>query len=118
MHANRRRACALALSGAVLTGCATPDVAMDNWTYSGTDEALRAPPRVPRGDLSGAAWIQALRENEARWFQERENLIQEAKDSCARETGASKTPDYWTGYSRTFKDCMRARGWSVGRSPL
>lgn len=108
----------VALSAALLVGCGTPYVPMDNWTYSGTDEALRAPPRIPRGDLSASAWIEAMNASKARWFQERGEIIERAKDSCARDTGSSKTPGYWMGYSSTFKACMAARGWSVGRSPL
>lgn len=118
MQATGRQAGALLLTGVLAGGCGTPDVLADHWTYRGNDEALRAPPRVPRGDLSGSEWIQALRENEARWFQMRGEVIEQAKDDCARATGASKTPNDWTGYSAAFKQCMAARGWIVGRSPL
>lgn len=106
------------LSSVFLVGCGTPYVPMDNWTYSGKSEELRAPPAVPRGNLSGSDWIQAMNESKAKWFQERAEVIERAKDSCANETGASKTPNYWTGYARSFKACMLARGWTEGRSPL
>jgi hypothetical protein len=108
----------LTLAAVVLVGCATTYVPADHWTYRGTDEALRTPPRIPRGELSGSAWIEAMRASEALWWQERQVQIDHAKDNCARETGASKTPDYWFGYSRVFKVCMEARGWIEGRSPL
>lgn len=45
----------LALTVACLSGCETTHVAQEHWTYSGRDEALRAPPRVPRGELSASA---------------------------------------------------------------
>ena len=59
-----------------------------------------------------------MRVSEAAWLEKREELIEQAKDACARETGESKTPGYWFGFGSAFKDCMKARGWSVGRSAL
>lgn len=107
-----------ALFTALLVGCETTYVLTDEWTYRGKDEALRAPPRVPRGDLSDAAWAASRHQSETRWLQQREEAIERAKDNCARETGTSKTPGYWFGYSGSFKTCMAAYGWSVGGSPL
>jgi hypothetical protein len=118
MNPTSVRLSAATLSTVLLAGCGTPYVPMDNWTYSGTDEGLRAPPRVPRGNLSESAWIAVLAESKTRWFGERDAVIEQAKENCVRETGESKTPGYWFGYSGSFKACMAAKGWSVGRSPL
>jgi hypothetical protein len=109
---------ALALAAVVLGGCATSYVPADHWTYRGTDEALRSPPRVPRGELTGSEWIEALRASETLWWKERQVHIEHAKEGCARDTGESKTPGYWFGYSRAFKVCMEAHGWSEGRNPI
>ena len=108
----------LALAFVCLAGCETTAMSKDHWTYRGLDETLRAPPRVPRGELSSAAWMAKLRESEAAWWQEREKAIQLAKDACALETGESRTPGYWMGFGNAFRECMKARGWSAGRSPL
>ncbi len=101
-----------------LAGCETTAPIQDNWTYYGSDEALRMPPRIPRGELSSAAWMAKRQDSEAAWWQERERAIEQAKEACARETGESKIPGYWMGYGRAFSACMRARGWSPGRSPI
>lgn len=101
-----------------LWGCAAPAPGGDYWTYIGRDESRRVPPRVPRGELSVAAWAVQRQLTEAAWWQERELWIEQAKSACGRETGDSGTPDPWWGYSRAFKACMEGRGWSVGRSPL
>lgn len=108
----------LALLAALLGGCATTYTPADHWTYSGSDEALRSPPRIPRGERTASEWIAAMRTAEASWWQERQGHIARAKDSCARATGDSKTPGYWFGYSRAFTACMAARGWTEGRSPI
>ena len=118
MAAIDRHALATALTAICIVGCATTSMSTDHWTYSGRDEALRMPPRVPRGELSPSAWLARLKENEAAWWQQREALVESAKDSCARETGQSKTPGYWFGFGNAFEACMKARGWTVGRSPL
>jgi hypothetical protein len=102
----------------LLAGCGTTPMGTDHWTYSGTDEALRMPTRVPRGELSVAAWMAKRQIGEAEWWQEREALIERAKDACARETGESKVPGYWMGFGNAFTNCMKARGWSVGRGAL
>lgn len=111
---------ALALAGMFLAACGTTSTAptTENWTYVGTDEAIRFPPRVPRGDLSVSAWMASRQMSEAAWWEKREAIIEQAKAACARETGQSPTPGYWMGYSGAFKDCMNARGWSPGGSPL
>lgn len=108
----------IALIVMCLVGCGTTSATQDHWTYSGLDEALRAPSRVPRGELSTSAWMARRLESEANWLQEREAAIELAKDACARETGDSKTPGYWIGYGRAFKDCMKLRGWSEGGSAI
>lgn len=113
-----RKMPALALVLACVAGCETTHEVREHWTYSGRDESLRVPPRVPRGELSAAAWMAERQAREAVWWQERERIIEQAKDHCARETGESKVPGYWFGFSRAFTDCMRARGWTVGRSSL
>jgi hypothetical protein len=40
--------------------------------------------------------------------------VEAAKDACARETGESKTPGRWLGFSSAFMACMKARGWTPG----
>lgn len=107
-----------ALLTALLIGCGTTYVPQDAWTYSGNDESWRAPPRVPRGELSAAAWAAARYESENRWLQQRQEVIEGAKDTCARATATSKNPDYWFGYPRSFRVCMATQGWSVGGQPL
>ncbi len=109
---------ALALTVVSIVGCATTSMSTEHWTYSGVDEALRVPPRVPRGELSTAAWMATRQASEAAWWQKREEVIEQAKDACARETGDSKTPGDWFGFSTAFRNCMKARGWTVGRSPI
>ncbi len=118
MSATAKLSLALALLAATLVGCGTTYVPQDHWTYSGKDEAVRSPPRIPRGALTASAWVEAMRASTALWWQEREVHVQRAKDSCARETGESETPGYWFGYARAFKACMAASGWTEGRSPL
>ena len=121
VHDKSARQQILALFVMCIAGCATTSSTSERaeyWTYSGPDEALRVPPRVPRGDLSAGAWMIQMRVSEAAWLEKREELIEQAKDACARETGESKTPGYWFGFGSAFKDCMKARGWSVGRSAL
>lgn len=105
---------ALALALACLAGCETTHEIRERWTYSGRDESRRAPQRVPRGELSASAWMAERMAREAEWRQAREQIIERAKDDCARETGDSKVPGYWFGFSRAFTDCMHARGWTVG----
>jgi len=109
---------ALALAFACLAGCETTHEIREKWTYSGRDETLRAPPRVPRGQLSASAWTAERMAREAEWQQAREQVIERAKDDCARETGDSKVPGYWFGFSRAFTNCMHERGWTVGGNPL
>ena len=41
-----------------------------------------------------------------------------SKDACERETGDSKIPGFWLGYSRAFMRCMNARGWMTVGNPL
>jgi len=115
-----RKPCALALAAAFLAGCGTASSTptKENWTYFGPDQAIRYPPPVSRGDLSVSAWMASRQSSEAKWWEKREAIIEEAKASCARETGQSTTPDYWMGYGNAFKDCMKGRGWIPGRSPL
>lgn len=108
----------LVLAVVLLAGCQTTAPIKDNWTYSGSDEALRVPPRIPRGELSSAAWMAKRQASEAAWWQERERIIEQAKEACASETGESKIPGYWMGFGRAFRACMSARGWSPGRSPI
>ena len=112
---------AVALPALCFVGCATNSSTSEraeHWTYSGLDESLRVPPRVARGDLSSAAWMAQRQASEAAWLQSREELIEQAKEACARETGESKVPGYWFGFGNAFRDCMKKRGWSVGRSAL
>ena len=44
--------------------------------------------------------------------------LEEAKDTCARETGDSKTPGFWFGYSNAFMRCMTAHDWIRVGNPL
>ena len=118
MTAISRNLVLLALSAACLAGCETTPMIGEHWTYSGRDESLRAPPGVPRGELSVSAWMAERMIREAEWRQVRARIIEQAKDDCARETGDSKVPGNWFGFSRAFTNCMYARGWTVGRSPL
>jgi hypothetical protein len=118
LRARPGRSAALMLSAALCAGCGTPDTLMDHWTYSGHDESLRSPPRIPRGELSVAAWMLAMHQAETLWWDERTRVIARAKETCARETGLGTAHGYWLGYPRAFKACMQASGWTEGRSPL
>ena len=112
---------AVALPVLCFVGCATNSPTperTEHWTYSGLDETLRVPPRIARGDLSSAARMAQMQQSQAAWLQKREELIEQAKEACARETGESKVPGYWFGFGNAFRDCMKKRGWSVGRSPI
>jgi len=44
--------------------------------------------------------------------------LESAKDTCARETGESKIPGMWFGYSSRFIACMNGHGWTRVGSPL
>ena len=118
MTATTKYCLTLALSAMCIAGCAPVSPGNDRWTYSGRDEALRAPPRIPRGELSAAAWMAQMQISQAEWAQRREERVERDKDACARETGDSKIPGYWFGFSNAFRACMLARGWSVGSNPL
>ncbi len=82
----------MALTAAVfVTGCAYDPAKRDrNWAHTGPEEI-----HVPISEA-----------------------LEAAKDACARETGDSKIPGYWSGYSDRFMACMKARGWIRAGSPL
>ena len=72
-------------------GCGTPYGPLDKWTYMGSDRAWNDLPP-------------SRRYNEALGWEERQEVIDREKDNCAKETGDSKTPGYWFGYSSSFKN--------------
>ena len=101
MNTVLRKSLAILLMTSLSVGCGTPYVPLDKWTYIGSNRAWNDLPP-------------SRRYNEALWWEERQAVIDREKDSCAKETGDSKTPGYWFGYSGSFKDCMKRRGWRVG----
>ena len=75
-----------------LCGCASGPVSEGNWSY------FPPGPFVPLKQVT-------------------EPDVEVDKDACARETGDSRTPGFWLGYSRAFMDCMKARGWRRVSNP-
>ena len=55
MTSTHRQTLLFALSAMCLGACAPVSSGKEQWAYAGRDEALRAPPRIARGDLSAAA---------------------------------------------------------------
>ena len=100
-----------------IAGCASV-LTEDYWTYRGNDLALQSPPRVARGDLSAEAWMAKLQESKDIWWRARNLAHNQAKEACAQETGKRMEPGFWFGHSSEIVKCMKARGWSEGRSPL
>ena len=101
MNTLLRKSTAILLLTILSVGCGTTYVPRDEWTYIGSNRTWNDLPP-------------SRRYNEALWWEERREVIDREKDSCAMETGDSKTPGYWLGYSRSFKDCMKLRGWRDG----
>ena len=118
MTSTHRQTLLFALSAMCLVACAPVSSGKDQWAYVGRDESLRAPPRIARGDLSAAAWMAQMQTSQAAWFERREEAAELAKEACVRETGESKIPGFWLGYSNAFITCMLARGWTRGSNPL
>lgn len=103
----------LALIAAALFGCGTTSIANERWVYSGPDATLRFTARVAP-DTSPSEAARRYREYEEVWRQKIRDSVEAAKDACARETGESKSPGFWMGYSNHFLACMKTRGWSRG----
>jgi len=101
MNTLLKKSSAIILLTILSVGCGTTYVPRDEWTYIGSNRTWNDLPP-------------SRRYNEALWWEERREVIEREKDSCAKETGDSKTPGYWFGYSRSFKDCMKLRGWRDG----
>lgn len=112
-----KRFLVLAVVSSGLVGCASVQTE-DYWTYEGDDLALKSPPRVARGDLSREAWIAKMEESRETYARGKRLALNQAKEACAQETGKSLKPGFWFGHSSEIVKCMKARGWSEGRSPL
>ncbi len=125
----------LSLVALLAGGCGATSTKRNSWDYSGPDVRLKSPPlnmseerrREIFEDLGGRqfgmpseALQEKFREEFETWKRKYLEALEGARDACARETGESGTPSFWTGYSKVFVACMNARGWSRprGSNPL